>query len=505
MPDIQAFRGIRYDLGHVGSLSNVVAPPYDVIDADLQRALYERHPANVVRLILNRDEPGDDEHNNRYTRAARLMRSWQREGVLFTESDPAVYVYHQVFDEGGTTYTRRGFMCRVRLERFGEGSIYPHEETHGAAKADRLRLWSHCKANLSQIFGLYPDDENEAQEILERQVGAQAALEATDHLGVIHRIWPVNDVATITALTAAMARRPVYIADGHHRYETAIALRDQLAAERGGAARPGGAGGSPASSPVAERAGGPSAATLPVDHPANFVLMMCVSMSDAGMMVLATHRLFRGLPQMTSHELRERLGGCFAYESAGSGPDRARSLWEEIQLEGEQSTLGLYTAADEQWTFARLTDAGRRRLAEAAGEHSAEWQSLGVSILHRLVVDTLLVGQAPPDMRSDGDRVSVRTGAGASGRQALPDARLPAPKYVRDIEEFVRGLKEGDTAGRDATGQTGTAGRFELAALLMPATVEHIRTISSHGERMPAKSTYFYPKLLSGLVINPLE
>lgn len=480
MPDIQAFRGVRYDLGHVGSLSNVVAPPYDVIDADLQRALYERHPANVVRLILNRDESGDDEHNNRYTRAGRLLRSWLREGVLFTESDPAVYVYHQVFTDGGTTYTRRGFMCRVRLERFGEGSIYPHEETHGAAKADRLKLWSLCRANLSQIFGLYPDDENEAQEILERAVGGQAALEATDHLGVVHRIWPVTDVATITALTAAMACRPVYIADGHHRYETALALRDQIATERGGA-------------PTARGRAGGSSAGLTRDHPANFVLMMCVSMSDAGMMVLATHRMFRGLPPIASPELRERLGICFACQSAGTGPDRARSLWEEIQLEGEQSTLGLYTAADEQWTLVRLTDAGRRRLAEAAGEHSAEWQSLGVSILHRLVVDTLLQCE--------------ERGAKSEERKEASVCRhsLPAPKYVRDIEEFVRGLKEGDTAGRDATGQTGTAGRFELAALVMPATVDHIRAISSHGERMPAKSTYFYPKLLSGLVINPLE
>src|SRR5687768_8589112 len=199
MPAIQAFRGIRYDLGHVGSLSNVVAPPYDVIDAELQRALYEKHPANVVRLILNRDEPGDDAHNNRYTRASRLFRQWQRDRILFTEADPAIYVYHQEFTDGGTTYTRRGFMCRVRLERFGEGRIFPHEETHGAAKADRLKLWSACRANLSQIFSLYPDDENHAQNILEAKINGVAPLEAIDHLGVIHRIWPVTDVSTITA------------------------------------------------------------------------------------------------------------------------------------------------------------------------------------------------------------------------------------------------------------------------------------------------------------------
>jgi len=472
MPVIQAFRGIRYDLGHVGSLSDVVAPPYDVIDADMQRALYERHPANVVRLILNRDEPGDDDHNNRYTRAARLFRQWQRDRVLFTEADPALYVYHQEFNEGGTTYARRGFMCRVRLEPFGQGSIYPHEETHGAAKADRLKLWDACRANLSQIFGLYPDARNGTQNILETAIAGVAPLEATDHLGVVHRIWPVTDVATITAVVAAMGDRPMYIADGHHRYETALALRDQLALELS-----------------------PRGGSLPPEHPANYVLMMCVSMDDPGMLVLPTHRLFRGLPPISATELRERLDECFVTEPAGSGPERAKSLWEEIEVEGNQATLGLYTAADSHWTVARLTEAGRQRMAQVVGDHSAEWQGLGVSILHRLVIDSLLVGQALPDSRA----------TTVGGIQAQPDLPLPAPKYVRDIEEVGRGLEHGDDAGRDATGQAGTGGRFELAALVMPATVEHIRAISSRGERMPAKSTYFYPKLLSGLVINPLE
>jgi uncharacterized protein (DUF1015 family) len=450
MPDISALRGIRYDLGRVGSLSNVIAPPYDVIDAELQQKLYDKHAANVVRLILNKDEPGDDDHNNRYTRAARQFRTWLRDGTLFTEADPAIYVYHQVFKEGGVEHTRRGFMSRCRLQRFGEGNIYPHEETHGAAKADRLKLWGACKANLSQIFSLFPDDTNEVQNILESAIAGVAPLEATDHLGVTHRIWPVTDVPTITAVVAAMGDRPVYIADGHHRYETACNLRDQIAKESG---------------------------NLSAEHPANYVLMMFVSMSDPGMLVLATHRLFRGLPPMTAAQLCERLGDSFTTEPVGTGPNRARSLWEEIETEGDQGTLGLYTAADQQWTLVRLTDAGRQRMAEAASEHSDDWQGLGVSILHRLIMETLLA----------------------------PSASLPAPKYVRDIEEVVQGLKEGDAAGRDATGQAGTGGRFELAALVMPATVDHIRAISSHGERMPAKSTFFYPKLLSGLVINPLE
>ena len=453
MPDISAFRGIRYDLGHIGSLSNVVAPPYDVIDSQLQNELYQRHPANCVRLVLNREEPGDEDASYRYLRAARFLRNWLREGVLFVESQPAIYVYHQMFQEAGQTYTRRGFMCRTRLQRFGEGNIHPHEQTHGGAKADRLKLWQTAKANLSQIFGLYPDPKNTAQELLEAAIAGVAPIEATDHLGVLHRLWPVTDVETITAVVGAMGGLPIYIADGHHRYETACNYRDQLADE------------------LAEQG-----QQLDPEHPANFVLMMCVSTSDPGMLVLPTHRLFRGLPPMTSIELAERLGDSFTTEPAGEGPDRAPSLWEEIEIEGEQGTLGLFAAEDQQWLLARITKAGRAKLAAAAADRSADWQGLGVSILHRLVIDTLL---DEPD--------------------------LPAPKYVRAIDEVVDGLKHGDSVGRDLTGQVADGGRFELAALVMPATIEHIRAISNHGERMPAKSTYFYPKLLSGLVINPLE
>jgi len=453
MPHISAFRGIRYDLGHVGSLSEVIAPPYDVIDAEMQQQLYDQNDANCVRLILGADESSDDDQSNRYTRAAKYLKNWLRDGVLFNEANPAIYVYHQEFEEAGQKFTRRGFMCRTRLEPFGEGNIHPHEETHGGAKADRLKLWQNCKANLSQIFGLYPDPKNVAQDLLEQAIIGQTPLEATDHIGVLHRIWPVTDVALITQVIAAMGGKPVYIADGHHRYETACNYRDQLAAE------------------LAEKG-----EQLDEQHPANFVLMMCVSMSDPGMIVLPTHRLFRGLPAMTAEQLSERLGDCFDTVSAGEGPELAPELWEEIETEDDQSTLALYTTEDQKWTIARLTDAGKSKLAAVAEDHCDDWQGLGVSILHRLIADTLL--DAP---------------------------NLPAPKYVRAIEEVVDGLKHGDSVGRDHTGQESSGGRFELAALVMPATLEHIRAISNAAERMPAKSTYFYPKLLSGLVFNPLE
>jgi hypothetical protein len=263
----------------------------------------------------------------------------------------------------------------------------------------------------------------------------------------------VTDIQTIAAVTGAMGGKPVYVADGHHRYETACTYRDELATRQGGLDR---------------------------EHPANFVLMMCVSTDDPGMLVLPTHRLFRGLPALTSAELVERLGDFFETKPAGRGPEQAPLLWEEIEMEGDQGMLGLYAAEDEQWVLARITDQGRAKMAEVSGQYSTDWQGLGVSILHRLVVETLL-GSVPRE------------------------EPLPAPKYVRAIDEVVEGLAQGDSVGRDLTGQNSAGGRFELAALVMPATLDHIRAISQHGERMPAKSTYFYPKLSSGLVFNPLE
>lgn len=448
MANIEAFHGLRYDLGHVGPLSDVIAPPYDVIDSDMQTELYEKHPSNVVRLILNRSEPGDSE-TTRYERAARFLKNWQREGVLQSENQASIYVYHQVFTENGVEFTRGGFMCRTRLERFGEGNIYPHEQTHSAAKADRLRLINACRANLSQIFGLYPDEANETRELLDKAIQGITPLEATDHLGVVHRVWPVQDVPTTTQLAALMGPKPIFIADGHHRYETACNFRQQMIDELG---------------------------ELPSDHPANFVLMMCVSMSDPGMIVLPTHRLFRGAPELTSDELVGKLSQYFDTRVAGEGTDLAQMLWEDIETADDQGRLALFSGKDERWVAAQIQDAGRARMKELAPDQSDDWRGLGVSILHRLVMEDCL---------------------GATD--------LPKPMYVHSINEVIEGLDAGDTTGRDATGQMGQGGKFPLAALVMPATLDHVRAISEHGERMPAKSTYFYPKLLSGLVINPVE
>ena len=439
MPIVAPLRGLRYDPKHVGDLSQVIAPPYDVIDAALQKALYERHPANVIRLELNREEPGDDERTNKYSRAAKFLREWREQGVVMQEPAAALYVYHQQFEVEGRTHVRRGVMARVRLERFGTGSIHPHEETMSGPKQDRLLLTRACRANLSQVFGLYPDPAGEVQALLDGAVAGQPPVEATDHLGVKSWMWPLADEAVATRVAGLMGPKPVFIADGHHRYETACNYRDEVAAAW-----------------AAEHGGEP----LPADYPANFVLMMLVGMSDPGLVVLPTHRLFVQPAVATVKDLIGKLGDLFTVRPAGHGPAAAGAVWGEIEIENEQGTLGIYTAGDETWSLVRITQAGRARMDQVAADHGPAWRGLGVAILHRLVIGELLGAR-----------------------------EIPTPGYVHLVREVEEGL---------------ATGKYPLAALVMPATVEDIRLVSETGERMPAKSTYFYPKLASGLVFNPL-
>ncbi|MGQ0633391.1 MAG: DUF1015 domain-containing protein [Planctomycetaceae bacterium] len=434
MPQILPFRGWRYDVSQVGDLSDVTCPPYDVIDSEFQEKLYQRHPCNVIRLELNRDEPGDPNLDEKYRRAAEYLRRWTQQGVLMQERDLALYVYHQIFEWGGAFYTRRGFLGRIRLERFGEGRVFPHEQTMSGPKADRLKLLQACQMNLSPVFGLYPDRDNTAQAPLEDVVRAAPPLEAHDHLGVIHRLWPVTNREAIDQVRRLLADKPVFIADGHHRYETAINYRDGLVA---------------AGKPV-----GP-------DAPANFALMMFVGMSDPGLIILPTHRLVSGLAATTADQIEATLRGHFAIERMGRGPDAAKATWDLIEADGGQGLLGLGTTADGQWLLARLTDGSP--MARLAPDQSDDWRGLGVSLLHKLVLEHLL---KPHHV---GDGVKCR--------------------YVHQLEEVAAAQK---------------AGECPLACLVPPAQIEHVEKIAARLEKMPPKSTYFYPKLQTGLVFNPV-
>jgi uncharacterized protein (DUF1015 family) len=434
MAEIRAFRAFRYDLGRVGALSDVVAPPYDVIDAPLQQALYRRSPHNVVRLILNREEPTDTEADNRYTRAAGFLRDWQREGVLVQDSARSLYVYHQDFEVEGNRYTRRGFMARVRLEPLGSGRIYAHEETMPGPKADRLKLFHATGMNLSQVFGLYPDERGEVQTLLDGAVGRALPLEATDHLGVVSRLWPVSDQKVVSAVTGLLGPKPVFIADGHHRYETALRYLDER--RKAGEVRDG-------------------------EAAPNFVLMMLVSMSDPGLVILPTHRLVSGVPDLTAERLRGALGEHFQVETVGQGAKGAHDAWELLEADGGQDVLAFGTVADGVWQTARFRSPPL--MAELAPQHSEAWCGLAVSVLHVAVLDRL-----------------------------LPKAVGGAPqcRYLHLLREVTDAV-----AAREC----------QLAVLVPPASMRHVEQIAGNLEKMPPKSTYFYPKLLSGLVFNSLK
>lgn len=435
MAEMLPFRGWRYDVSQVGSLAEVTAPPYDVINAEEQKALYERHPCNVVRLILNRDEPGDDSPNARYERAAGFLQHWKTEGMLAQEREDALYVYHQVFDWEGTHFVRKGFLGRLRLEEFGKGQVYPHEHTMSGPKADRLALLKACKMNLSPIFGLYPDAEAAAQTPLEDVVRNETALEVTDELGVLHRLWPVTDHQAISQACAALREKPIFIADGHHRYETAVNYRNWLKEE----GRISGEG----------------------DN-ANFVLMMVVGMSDPGLAILPTHRLISGLPNLKADDVAAVLGSHFELERIGTGPEAAQQTWELIDADGGQDVFGFATNVDQVWHFARLTDGSP--MATLCPDQSEAWRGLGVSLLHKLVLEHLF-------------------------KEKFPDAEQSC-RYVHLMNEVNEAL---------------AADTPQLACLVPPAQIDDVEQIASEFEKMPPKSTYFYPKLLSGLVFNPLE
>ena len=289
------FEGLRYNLAQVGNLSDVVAPPYDVISPEEQDELYAKHENNVVRLILNKKLPTDDAHNNRYTRSARVLKDWKESGVLIKDSKPSLYVYHQIFTVNGREYCRKGFMCGCEAVPFGEGMVFPHELTMSGPKQDRLMLTTTCKTNFSQIFGLYPDENNEVQNILEEAILGETPLEATDRNGVINRMWIVDDQDVVGKVVKLMGPKPIFIADGHHRYETACNYRKQIAQQ----------------------------GLLTTNHPANHVLMVCVAMEDPGLIVLPTHRLFPNVRAMSQADLRARTASGASFSSR----TRAAKRW----------------------------------------------------------------------------------------------------------------------------------------------------------------------------------
>jgi uncharacterized protein (DUF1015 family) len=438
LPDIRPFRALRYDRSTVTDPAQVVAPPYDVLGPADQERLLARHPANAVRLDLPREEPGD-EADDRYRRAARTLAAWRSDGTLHKDPHPSIYVYEQTYRVPGTGVERcqRGFFARLRLEPLTAGSgVVPHERTLAAPREDRYKLLRATGVNTSPIVALYDAAGADSGSILATVVAGSPDLDVVDDDGVRHRTWavPANGPAaeSVEALLAVASRRPVTIADGHHRYETALRYRDERRMSR----------------------------SCEEDPAFDYVLTLFVDIAGQPLTVLPTHRIVRALGDAATASLVARLDDAFVVQR-GVSPADLRARFEAAALdEGGAGRFGLWTREGGALLTARPS----------------------------------AFGSSPGADRTVG-RLDVSLLATALERLAGIDAEALAAgriAYTRSAAEAIDAVDAG-LDGADA------------AFLLEPTPVAAVLAVAADGDVMPQKSTYFYPKALTGLVFNPHE
>jgi len=443
MADVRGFRGIRYADGLLrDSGVDLVAPPYDVIDAAQQRELYERHPHNVVRLILNRERDGDTEQNNRYTRARRHFMDWIAQGVLEREREPSMYVHYQDYEGAqGTAFTRRGFLGLVRLTDYDREVVLPHERTLKGPKADRLKLMKATECNMSPVFLLYDDPNRTVDRLLADRCDDPPLLDVeTEHDGIRHRMWSVTDGETQCRVAGALEDEQLLIADGHHRYETSLAYRDFRRR-------------------VAEES--------PDDPPYDYVLAFFVNMHDPGLQIFPTHRIVHGVEGFDPDELVADLEDSeyFAVrridETAGSSPE---AILDILADSGERAPS--FALLAERWdrplSVQFVGDSTSPVFDPETGE---EVRRLDTAILHEAILDRMV-------------------GIDKTAQEEKRNLR-----YTRDLDEAVEAPEQKDN---------------QLSVLMNPTEVSQVVEVCKSGGKLPQKSTYFYPKVLSGLAINPL-
>ncbi|NLX14311.1 MAG: DUF1015 domain-containing protein [Phycisphaerales bacterium] len=429
MPEITAFRAWRYNPEQFGpDLSEMVALPYDVLTAEDKQRLLSRSERNIVAVDLPFVPPKSAGPDHVYAEAAERLNVWREDGTLMVEDEPAIYVYHQIYEHGGKQYTRKKFFARLRLEPFGQGGVFPHEHTFGGPKEDRLKLMQATSFQLSAVFGLYSDPHGAVARLLEpgsRKPDATAELDT-----VTNRMWAVTDPAIIKAVQQEMSTKPVYIADGHHRYGTALNYRDKRCA----------------------------AGELPMDHPARFVLVGLCAMEDPGALILPTHRIISGFGDLNVESVLGKLRDGLKLEPAAGTP----ADFDTILPQTSPYDLAVWVDATKQMFLARFSERGI--LDQLAPEQSPAWRNLDLAYIHTYLLDELLtrdlLGGSPPTVHY------ARSGA--------------------DADNLVRHDKG-------------------IALICKACTMEDLRGVSQAGDLMPQKSTFFYPKLATGLVLNPLD
>jgi len=426
-----------------------MAPPYDIISDLAQDRYYKSHEYNIVRLILGKELPSDGPDENRYTRAADYFKTWLRGGILKQDPEPSIYLYTHDYLFEDARRKRSGFIALVRFEDFDSRAILSHEETLPGPKADRFRLIAACQTNFSSIFTLYSDPKRSIERYLAKARRPLADLVYED--GVRHTLWAITDRATIDRIAELMAPKEVFIADGHHRYEAALNFRNFRREQSG------------------RYTGAESY---------NYTMVYFVNVDDPGLTILPTHRLVRNLPGLNMAELNERLGEFFEIEAFEFGSLRQeqrqrKKIFKEMAARRRRGSpkatgvlrdhlFGMYSGTNRYYLLA-LKD---EQILDSAGglNRSYQYRRLDTAILHRLILDRIL---------GLGDRLSEDNIA-----------------YTQDIDDAIRLVREED---------------WQIAFFLNPLRISQVRDIALAGELMPRKSTYFYPKLLSGLVINKIS
>ena len=439
MPQIRPFRALRYAPDAVGDVAAVVAPPYDVLGPAERAAFAARHPKNVVRLDAPAIEPGDAD-DDRYRRAARTLAAWRSDGTLHKDRRPAIYVHEQTYTVPGTTVvrTQRGFFGRLRLEPLDPpGGVLPHERTLAAPREDRYRLLRATGVNTSPVIGLYDDPTGRASAILATLAAGPAAIDVSDGDGTRHRLWVVDAdgpfAEVVAELVAIAASGPITIADGHHRYETALRYRDERRMSR----------------------------SCEEDPAFDYLLMLFLETTAEPLTVLPTHRLVAGLGGDGVARLRAGLDDLFSVSPAGRD-ELLAAFGGAAGGRGGAGRFGLWAAGDGAILTAR----------RAAFE---PFLPAGGATLRGL--DVVLLG------------IALERLAGLDPAAIAAGGRLTFTKSAVEALDAV-------DAGRDGV---------DAAFLLEPTPVASIVAVAADGDVMPQKSTYFHPKALTGLVINPLE
>ncbi len=428
MADIRPFRAIRYPQTDI---SNVIAPPYDILSEANKRDLLSKDPHNIVAIDLPHTPPKKAGPDSAYQGAADELTRWLDEQALVRDEQPAIYVYHQTYALGDKELTRKKFFARLRLEEFGTGSVFPHEQTFPGAKEDRLKLTTATRCNLSPIFGLYPDPGNEVSDAIEAALSPEP-----DQQGILDRIWnklwAITDKSTIDYIRGMLADKKIFIADGHHRYGTALNYRKQYIDNHG----------KPAD-----------------DHPVNFVLAVLGGMEDPGATIQPYFRSIVNLPGITANDVQTALSDAFTWTQMDK-PKTPDDLAQQLAAAGPQA-LAIYIAAGDQ--YAIVVPKKNDLLVAHEPDRKPAWRALAYSILHRYIVREVIA----PTFAAGGE---------------------PTIQYHKTMQETIE----------NATANSG------IACLMPATTMAQLRDICTAGELMPQKSTYFYPKLATGMVINPL-